>query len=336
MDSLISKIKSIIRKLTGAAQLEERMGIRLTEIEERAREQFNKMETLAEKAEVKDVVVQLEELTEKIDIAFSRLSSLQRGLAMESKSSIQQKEKTVTPDLETIPTLDRLAAETVYAAIEDKLRGSSEEIKNRQSSYIKFLEDVPTGKDVVDLGCGRGEFLDLLSKSGIDSLGIDSSAIAVAECQEKGFEVKHLDVLDYLTSCEDASLRAVVSFQVLEHLSFPALLRVFAESFRVLVPGGLFLAETPNGANLAVGGSTFWLDHTHVRPLHPELLQHLAEFYGFANARVDLVSQPEVPWKLEPEINTENESHAEAILGLQEYVLSGQDALLVAYRPTKS
>ena len=78
-------------------------------------------------------------------------------------------------------------------------------------------------------------------------------------------------------------------------------------------------------------GSTFWLDHTHVRPLHPELLRHFAAFYGYSDVRVDLVSKPEVPWRLGPEAG--GDAVGAAVLGLQEYVLSGQDALLVAYRP---
>jgi 2-polyprenyl-3-methyl-5-hydroxy-6-metoxy-1,4-benzoquinol methylase len=333
MNSLIPKINLIVRKLTGAAQLEERMNVRLTEIQENITDLSQKIETLVGKVEHEDLVNEVKGLEKKIDVAFSQLSSVQRGLMAESRTSPLPKEEIVDNNPTPTPPLDRLAAETVYASIEDKLRGSSEEIRNRQSGYIKLLENVPSGKSVVDLGCGRGEFLELLSESGIDSLGVDSSAVAVAECQEKGFEAKKMDLLDYLSSCEDESLRAVVSFQVLEHLSFPSLIQVLAESFRALMPGGIFLGETPNGANLAVGGSTFWLDHTHVRPLHPELLKHLAEFYGFTDVRVDLVSQPEVPWKLEPDEDKGNSSYAEAIIGLQEYVLSGQDALLVAYRP---
>ena len=78
-------------------------------------------------------------------------------------------------------------------------------------------------------------------------------------------------------------------------------------------------------------GSTFWIDHTRTCPLYPELLSHFTEFYGYTDVHVDLVSKPEAPWRLGPE--TGGEAVGDAVLGLQEYVLSGQDALLVAYRP---
>jgi O-antigen chain-terminating methyltransferase len=227
--------------------------------------------------------------------------------------------------------LDRLAAETVYAAIEDRLRGSPEAIREQQSGYLDLIRKLPGSKPVADLGCGRGEFLSLLAESDIAGVGVDLNAAFVAECREQGLDAREQDLLAFLGSQKDRSLRAVVSFQVLEHLPFSELLRTYAEAFRVLVPGGLFLNETPNGANLAVGGSTFWLDHTHVRPLHPELLSHFAKFYGYTDVRVDLVSKPEVPWSLGPEAG--GEAVGDAVLGLQEYVLSGQDALLVAYRP---
>ena len=228
--------------------------------------------------------------------------------------------------------LDPIAAELVYSGLEDRFRGSSDIIRAQQSAYVKLIQTLPGSQPVADLGCGRGEFLSLLAEACIPSVGVDLNATFVAECREQGLEAHEQDLLGFLAEQTDHSLRAVVSFQVLEHLPFPVLLRTFAEAFRVLVPGGFFLSETPNGANLAVGGSTFWLDHTHVRPLHPALLQHLAEFYGFVDVRVDLVSVPSVPWRLEA--GTVGDRLAEAILGLQEYVLSGQDALLVAYRPT--
>ena len=260
------------------------------------------------------------------------LGAIQRSLA--KAPTAPSKAVLATGGDPTVPPevpLDQIAADTVYAALEERLRGSPEAIREQQSAYVDLIRKLPGSKPVADLGCGRGEFLGLLAEAGIAGLGADLSTSFVEECREQGLDVREQDLLEFLGEQKARSLRAVVSFQVLEHLPFPVLLRTFAEAFRVLVPGGLFLHETPNGANIAVGGSTFWLDHTHVRPLHPELLRHFAEFYGYGDVRVDLVSRPEVPWRLDHE--AAGEPVSDAVLGLQEYVLSGQDALLVAYRP---
>ena len=271
----------------------------------------------------------------RVDKLAAGLAAIHRSLAAVPAASAPTGQPGATPKSDVEPVaevaLDRLAAETVYAAIEDRLRGSPEAIREQQSGYLDLIRKLPGSKPVADLGCGRGEFLSLLAESDIAGVGVDLNAAFVAECREQGLDAREQDLLAFLGSQKDRSLRAVVSFQVLEHLPFSELLRTYAEAFRVLVPGGLFLNETPNGANLAVGGSTFWLDHTHVRPLHPELLSHFAKFYGYTDVRVDLVSKPEVPWSLGPEAG--GEAVGDAVLGLQEYVLSGQDALLVAYRP---
>jgi SAM-dependent methyltransferase len=285
-----------------------------------------------EQGRFSETVTTVADQVTRVDTLAAGLAAIQRSLAAAPKASAPTG-ASVTQDSEPVHEvpLDRLAAETVYAAIEDRLRGSPEAIRQQQSGYLDLIRELPGSKPVADLGCGRGEFLSLLAESDIRGVGVDLSAAFVAECREQDLDVSEQDLLAFLGSQKDKSLRAVVSFQVLEHLPFPVLLRTYAEAFRVLVPGGLFLNETPNGANLAVGGSTFWLDHTHVRPLHPELLRHFAEFYGYTDVRVDLVSKPEIPWSLGPEAG--GEPVGDAVLGLQEYVLSGQDALLVAYRP---
>ena len=274
---------------------------------------------------------QEEERLAELKVLNTDLSNVRRGLA-----HAFPKEATVDPvlDPEIADFQGQVVADIVYSGVEEQFRGSEEEVREAQSLRLGLIQSLPEIGPVIDLGCGRGEFLGLLVKAGIPAVGVDSSPAAVARSGEQGFETIQGDLLDYLRACPDASVRAVVAFQVIEHLMFGTLLRVLAESYRVLAPGGLFLAETPNGANLAVGGSTFWLDHTHVRPLHPVLLQHLAEAYGFVDVRVDLVSVPGVPWKLNP--SEDLGAVGEAVLGLQEYVLSGQDALLLAYRPTEA
>ena len=288
-----------------------------------------------EQGRLSETVATVADQVTRVDTLGAGLAAIQRSLAAVPAASVPAGQPGTTPKSDVEPVdevpLDRLAAETVYAAIEDRFRGSPEAIREQQSNYLDLIKKLPGSKPVVDLGCGRGEFLSLLAESDIAGVGVDLSSAFVAECQEQGLDVTEQDLLAFLGSQKDKSLRAVVSFQVLEHLPFPVLLRTYAEAFRVLVPGGLFLNETPNGANLAVGGSTFWLDHTHIRPLHPELLSHFAKFYGYTDIRVDLVSKPEVSWKLGPDAS--GEAVGDAVLGLQEYVLAGQDALLVAYRP---
>ena len=269
-------------------------------------------------------------ISKELGAAKNQIASVHRGLT--ARSPLTASAELSVKLTQNIP-LGTLDEETVYAAIEEKMRGTREEISNRQAQYVQMVKELPNVGKVVDLGCGRGEFLSLLQEEGVHGVGVDLNTTFVAECQTQGLEVQNCDALTYLTSCPDSSMRAVVAFQVLEHLSFATLVRVLAEAYRVLLPGGLFLGETPNGANLAVGGSTFWIDHTHVRPLHPDLLKTLADYFGFDKVKVDLVSLPEVPWRLDKEVAGQPVS--DAVLGLQEYVLSGQDALLVAYRPVE-
>jgi SAM-dependent methyltransferase len=151
----------------------------------------------------------------------------------------------------------------LYLALEDRFRGSVELIAERQRAYLPYLAELPfPERPVVDLGCGRGEFLSLLRDKGIAAFGVDSNPDAVTVASELGVEVRQDDLMAFLRSTENASLRAITMFQVVEHLPFAVLAQFFDEAVRVLVPGGLLLAETPNALNLRVAATTFWLDPT--------------------------------------------------------------------------
>jgi SAM-dependent methyltransferase len=143
---------------------------------------------------------------------------------------------------------------------------------------------------VVDIGCGRGELLELLAGEGIEVVGVEPDPGMADEARARGIEVHQVLASDYLASVPDGSLGAVVSTHVIEHLPLEVLVDFLETSARKLRPGGIFVAETPNPATLVVLGSHFIMDPTHVWPLHPDLMGFLCESAGFRDVRVDFFS----------------------------------------------
>jgi O-antigen chain-terminating methyltransferase len=137
---------------------------------------------------------------------------------------------------------------------------------------------------LLDIGCGRGEWLSVLKDNNISASGVDSNVSCVEDCKSKGLSVVQADLLDALRKTPEHSLGAVTMFQVMEHLPFPVLVETFRLILRALKPGGVLIAEVPNAKNLRVSAGTFWIDPTHQRPLFPEFLQFLAKELGFAKA----------------------------------------------------
>jgi 2-polyprenyl-3-methyl-5-hydroxy-6-metoxy-1,4-benzoquinol methylase len=181
------------------------------------------------------------------------------------------------------PTADGGVDEQLYLAIEDRFRGDPALIRERHEQYVPFLADVAdTDHPVLDLGCGRGELLTVLREHGVPAHGVDANRTVVEECREAGLDVSAGDLVEVLASMPDGAVGAVTMFHVVEHLPLGVLADVLTECARVLRPGGLLVAETPNALNFRVAATTFWIDPTHVRPLHPELLRLLAERAGFA------------------------------------------------------
>lgn len=172
--------------------------------------------------------------------------------------------------------------DALYVSLEDRFRGEVAEISERQRQYLPYVASIASSSTpVLDLGCGRGEWLHLLMEEGIPSKGIDSNFSAVAECLRLGLEVNQSELLSALSNTPSQSIGAITMFQVLEHLPFDLVIEVLRESLRVLVPGGVFIGEIPNCETLRVGASTFWIDPTHQRPLYPAVLEFLARQVGF-------------------------------------------------------
>jgi O-antigen chain-terminating methyltransferase len=171
---------------------------------------------------------------------------------------------------------------TIYAAIEERFRGSRELISTRQKAYLPFLDFAKQQQlPVLDLGCGRGEWLEILNNEDFKCEGVDTNAVFLNECTQKGLSTTNIDLLSFLSSQSSPRFGAITLFQVAEHLPFDVLVEVFRAARKCLVPGGVFIVETPNSKNLKVGAGTFWIDPTHERPLYPELLEFLSQLVGF-------------------------------------------------------
>jgi SAM-dependent methyltransferase len=189
------------------------------------------------------------------------------------------------PSPEVARATTRAAADSAYTAFENRFRGSREEIRTRQADYVDLFRD---RAPVVDLGCGRGEFLELLREAGIEARGVEANAHAVQECRDKALDVVAGDLLGFLQERPPGSLGGVFAAQVAEHLAPPVLTALLKESHRVLRPSGLLVLETVNPASALAFLDVFIRDLTHERPLHPETLRFLAAAAGFSDVRIEM------------------------------------------------
>ena len=178
----------------------------------------------------------------------------------------------------------RAAEESVYTAFENRFRGSREELRKRQAPDADLFRGLDP---VADLGCGRGEFLELLREAGVAARGVDGNRNAVLECREKGLDVVEGDLVEFLRAHEDGSLGGVFAAQVVEHLPPPVLAALLAECHRVLRKGGLMLLETVNVRTATAFLEVYIRDVTHRLPLHSETLAFMAAAHGFVDVRVE-------------------------------------------------
>ncbi len=182
-----------------------------------------------------------------------------------------------------------------YRAFEDLHRGSRELIQSRLSVYLPFVRSVAQvhpGAPVTDVGCGRGEWLELLRGEGITAQGVDMDEGMLDACRALGLDVRHGDAVAFLRSLPGDSQAVVSGFHIAEHLPFDVLHALVDEAHRVLKPGGLLILETPNTENLLVGTSGFYMDPTHERPIPWQLLEFMAQYHGFGRTRLLRLQEP--------------------------------------------
>ena len=185
-----------------------------------------------------------------------------------------------------LPSSDGFALfkDSFYHRLENRYRGSVEEISRRLAIYLPDVEaaHIRTGrKPAMDIGCGRGEWLGLLRDNGIEAFGVDTNPVQIEAAKEQGLDVRQGDALQALAEMEDGSLSLITAHHLVEHLPFDAVAWIAREAMRVLAPGGVLLFETPNTRNVLVGATTFHTDPTHLKPMPEQVLGVLFETAGF-------------------------------------------------------
>jgi len=224
------------------------------------------------------------ELREQMALVQQRLAMVERELTrgMERRDGRDPLDAARTPAQP--PSLFADLGAAVYLGFEDRFRGTTGDIRKRLESYVPIFAKA---SNVLDVGCGRGELLELFREGGVKARGIDTNQAMVDECRSRGLEADRADAVTFLESQEDASLGGLVAIQVVEHFEPAYLVRVLQLVFQKLRPGAPLLLETINPACWMAFFETYIRDLTHARPLHPDTLRYLVQAAGFTGVNID-------------------------------------------------
>lgn len=181
--------------------------------------------------------------------------------------------------------------DALYARFEERFRGSEALVRERVSQFLPNVSALGPLARVVDLGCGRGEWLQLMREQGVRATGVDTNLVFLQHCRDRGLDVVEADAVAWLKAQPDTSVAGLTSMHLVEHLPFEALMLLLAEAYRVVVPGGLLMLETPNPENLLVATHDFYMDPTHRNPLPPDLLAWLVQSQGFEAVQIERLTQ---------------------------------------------
>ncbi|MEW5914264.1 MAG: methyltransferase domain-containing protein [Thermodesulfobacteriota bacterium] len=240
----------------------------------------------------------------RVEKRLDDVDALEQELARMSprfESVLAQMTRLVERQAEAAPAVEATAREVArlrfqsrgdaYLRFENAHRGAREMIKQRQAVYLPyFVESVSPGAPLVDLGCGRGEFLEAAREAGLAAKGVELNPQMVELCRKQGLEVVQAEALEYLRGLEDATLGGVLMAQLIEHLTHDELSELISLAAAKLKPGGWLIAETVNPACLTTFSGAFYLDLSHTKPIHSEAARFLWQWAGLKDVDILLLS----------------------------------------------
>lgn len=290
----------------------------------------------------RDLAVPSEALASEARSAIDSLYQLEHRLLVDKNCLAGAELRTQCDRVSTVPeqapglspliggTTD-VGGELLYLALEEAFRGTEATIRSRFELYVRRVAVCGAGttdNPVIDLGCGRGQWLQLLKEQGYHARGADSSTVMADLCRGKGLDVECADAVDYLSRLKPASTGMITAFQVIEHLPFEKLLQIVDLSLHALRPGGVLILETPNPENIVVATCSFYADPTRIRPIPPDLLEFLVRARGFGDIETLRLHSPEMMGQ--------SEGHRDRIGPVLDRFNCSEDYAVTAVRPIPS
>jgi SAM-dependent methyltransferase len=275
-DSLINLAERVLALDTLISQLEISQRVAVAESREALEAEIRAREAV--QIDVRDLsgrIGSYQDGLERLQLG-ARLGRLERDRRTRAQPMPSRKAPTSAPATTSID----------YLTFEARFRPEAQ-VREQQRAYLEVLKE---RKRVVDLGCGRGELIELLKEDGISAYGVDVEPDMVALARERGLEVVEEDAIAHLESLEPGAVDGVVALHVVEHLDAVNLGRLVELAADRLADGGILVLETPNPESLTAGSVNFHRDPTHVRPIHPDTLSFLCESAGFSEVEVRKLS----------------------------------------------
>ncbi len=275
---------------------------------------------------LKDIDIRAKDINTAYEFQKTKISMLEKKV----RNQVVELKSTITgQDVQEIkePVPQQIYSKIDYFDFENHFRGSLEHIRKAQEIYLKYFAG---HSNVIDLGCGRGEFLELLKENGIDAQGVDFYEEFVEMCRLKDLKVTHGDALDFLR--EQEKVGGIFAAQLIEHLSVDQLVTLCELAFEKLEEGGYVILETPNPASLSIFTKSFYIDPSHNKPVHPFTAQYILQRAGFKKVEILYTETSKVPIGIPP-IEMENMDEFNCAMKHVENMLFGsQDYAVIAMR----
>jgi O-antigen chain-terminating methyltransferase len=278
----VEKLASYCEERLNEEAMQRRQGFRDRQREiEDVRHVYNKYRTQVELTE--------KALKQQMEYLFRKHQEVKMELVFQGErlGSLTRHEPVTTSPKETKgadASEGNRSLDAFFAAFDEHFRGDRGAVKQRLKQYVPIVREHGVGTaeaPVVDVACGRGEWLELLKEEKLQASGVDVNEVLVRQCRDLGLTVKRSELTDHLRGLAENSVGAVSAFHIVEHLEIHALISFLDQALRVIRPGGLLLLETPNPQNVLVGSCNFYFDPTHRNPIPSPVLKFLVESRGF-------------------------------------------------------